>query len=854
MSAWVLEAPGKTGSARRLAWLEAEYARLGFECQYLEAVNSSLTRKIEGNGDGDDEPELPDEDDGGRSEEALSPEQIDLDDGEMADPKKSEELGKLQLRKPSIRSNGSRNSHNKGVNSQGLNKTSRVSYKPDADQLEPDLSHFESATSVGGGMEKARSMMTRMGTYANSAVMKGSALGKSRPAQAAIYAIAFAFVIFVLVATATHLRLWAGEPHGDDHGDAGHGDGHGDGHGAVADPHGADAGGHGDAHHRRLGGAAPALLRNIAFTLVGAGLIGYVVHILKQPLIIGYLLGGVLVGPICLGIVTGYTEIDEIAELGLLFLLFMMGMELDFHKLWRMDRVSLVAGFFQFPVCAGAMYFILAFLQEVFGLTLGSGRHPLVYVSLTCSVSSTMIVVKMLAEKFESDSPAGRLTQGILMCQDIWAVVLLAVQPTVNKPAAGPILKNFVMIVILFVASLCYAKFVMPPVLLTASKSVELMLVLALSWCFFICSAAVLPFVGLSMELAAIIAGCALATFPYSQDFNGKIKYIRDFFITLFFAGVGMQVPVPTLDIVLKALLVVGLVTVIRWVGIFVLILAVGGEPRLGALATINLSQIGEFAIVICSMGIFEGGGFGHVEQDTMTIVIWAFFIMAICNCYAIRNNQLIVRTIVSLFRRAVPARQASLENGEDQEDEADIFEEEGRDIVLLGFHRIAAMLIAEFQIRSPEILKRIHVIDINPQAMASLREKGIKCSWGDFASAKELKKCHKGECVVVISSIPDSLLQGVTNMKLLKVSRDVWPEAHFIATADNPYQAQNLYEAGADYVVRMAKLCAERLHELLTEHCSRAFGSGELQEIFEQYKHRDRDAKGKKGFLSLQV
>eukprot|EP00413_Alexandrium_margalefii_P004526 CAMPEP_0204521934 /NCGR_PEP_ID=MMETSP0661-20131031/6050_1 /ASSEMBLY_ACC=CAM_ASM_000606 /TAXON_ID=109239 /ORGANISM="Alexandrium margalefi, Strain AMGDE01CS-322" /LENGTH=238 /DNA_ID=CAMNT_0051527561 /DNA_START=27 /DNA_END=743 /DNA_ORIENTATION=- len=238
-----------------------------------------------------------------------------------------------------------------------------------------------------------------------------------------------------------------------------------------------------------------------------------------------------------------------------------------------------------------------------------------------------------------------------------------------------------------------------------------------------------------------------------------------------------------------------------------------------------------------------------------MTIVVWAFIILAVLNSCAIRYNQQIVRSMVSVMKRAVPAlrRAGSLDVAHEDEGE-EVFEEENRDIIFLGFHKVAALLIAEFQIRHPGILKRIHIIDINPGHMSGLREKGIKCSWGDFASAKELAGCHKGAVHVVISSIPDSLLQGVTNMKLLKVAKSVWPEMHFIATADNPFQAQGLYEAGADYVVRMAKLCAERLHELLTDHCTHAFGAGELTELFEQYKTRDKDAKSKKGFLSLKV
>merc|ERR1719188_2618617 len=112
------------------------------------------------------------------------------------------------------------------------------------------------------------------------------------------------------------------------------------------------------------------------------------------------------------------------------------------------------------------------------------------------------------------------------------------------------------MMVVLILVAVAYAKFVMPAVFVFASRSIELMLIISLAWCFFMCCLATLPFIGLSMELAALISGVALATFPYSAEFNGKIKYIRDFFITLFFVGLGMQIPLPSFSEIATALVI----------------------------------------------------------------------------------------------------------------------------------------------------------------------------------------------------------------------------------------------------------------------------------------------------------
>merc|ERR1719188_903749 len=145
------------------------------------------------------------------------------------------------------------------------------------------------------------------------------------------------------------------------------------------------------------------------------------------------------------------------------------------------------------------------------------------------------------------------------------------------------------MMVVLILVAVAYAKFVMPAVFLFASRSIELMLIIALAWCFFMCCLATLPFIGLSMELAALISGVALATFPYSAEFNGKIKYIRDFFITLFFVGLGMQIPLPSVSAIGKAALVAVVVLLVRWIGIFLVVNALGGGKRLASVSTINL-------------------------------------------------------------------------------------------------------------------------------------------------------------------------------------------------------------------------------------------------------------------------
>merc|ERR1719355_256477 len=134
---------------------------------------------------------------------------------------------------------------------------------------------------------------------------------------------------------------------------------------------------------------------------------------------------------------------------------------------------------------------------------------------------------------------------------------------------------------LLIVVAFSYSKYVLPAVFMKASSSPELMLILALAWCFFVCAVAILSFVGLSMELAALIAGVSMATFPYNAELNGKVKYIRDYFITLYFVALGMQIPTPTFEAIWHAIIVCGVVLTFRWLGIFTVAQCLGGGSRL---------------------------------------------------------------------------------------------------------------------------------------------------------------------------------------------------------------------------------------------------------------------------------
>jgi len=519
----------------------------------------------------------------------------------------------------------------------------------------------------------------------------------------------------------------------------------------------------------------------------------------------------------------------------------MIGLELDLHELFKMGKVVLVTGALQFPICA-FIHLGLFNLFNVMGLQFGAGVHAVLYCAFCTGISSTMIVVKLLSEKMETDTTAGRLTIGILIFQDIWAIVMLAIQPNMDDPQILGLLKTFGFMGFLIMVAFSYSKYVLPAVFMKASSSPELMLILALAWCFFVCAVAILSFVGLSMELAALIAGVSMATFPYNAELNGKVKYIRDYFITLYFVALGMQIPMPTGDTmwtIWTALVICIVVLSVRWIGIFSVSYMLGGGSRLAILATVNLSESSEFGLVLCSIGIKPENA--HIDQDTLTIIIWAFAILAISGSYFIGYNHTIHHFLIHKVARRLPCsrcRHAGMDSEGADVDDA----HEERDIIILGFHKIAAAMIAEFEHRCPMILWRLHVIDTKEHLREQLAKKNVTFSYGDITVADVLEHAHHGNADLVLLTMPESSLHaGVTNLRLLEVARQVWPKCHIIVIADSPKMIKELYNKGADYVVATKKLSAERIADMLTEHYSDGLAGGELRHHLEY--HRENEA-----------
>jgi Kef-type K+ transport system membrane component KefB len=530
------------------------------------------------------------------------------------------------------------------------------------------------------------------------------------------------------------------------------------------------------------------LLSSIGICVGFAALIAAVTWRFRQPLIIAYLATGVIIGPnIGLKFITNQESISTVAEIGLILLLFVIGLEIDIRKMAAGGAAVLLTGALQVPICV-ALGFGFFYL---FGVQNSPHNYALLYLAACMSLSSTLVVVKLLNDKFELDTLPGRITLGVLVIQDLWAVAMLAVQPNLLNPNLVPLLGSLWRGAILVVGGFALSKYVLPHMFRMVAKAPELVLVSALAWCFFLAGAASL--IGLSREMGALIAGVSLSTFPYNLDVVAKAVSIRDFFVTLFFVALGMQIQIPSLY-ALEIALAASVFVIVSRVVVVPILYTLRLGLRTSIIPAINLAQVSEFSIVIASLGVT----LGQIRQDILTIVIVTFAVTSVVSTYMINFSHPIQRLLTSIFKtlglKDLDAR---------GEQEAEVIHQP---VIFLGFFRDTSSILYEFEHEgtaeeSRAFVEKILVIDFNPAVLRELRRKNIKCVYGDIAHSDTLRHAGVEHAKLVVSSITDDVLRGTSNLRLMQIVHNHAPNALVVLTTEHIPQALQFYEEGADFV-----------------------------------------------------
>jgi len=547
-------------------------------------------------------------------------------------------------------------------------------------------------------------------------------------------------------------------------------------------------------------GASP-LVEKLGLCLLAAGLLSALFERLRVPTIAALLGAGVLLGPVGLGLIHDAADVETIANLGLTLLLFVIGLEVNPRTLLASGRTLLAAGALQVPLTVAAGTGALWLLLPVLSPNRASGYTAL-YLGLATGFSSTLLVVRFLQERRVLDTVSGRLAVGLLIFQDVWAIVVLALQPSFESPELTPIALTFAGIALLVGVAALGARYVLPRLFAYVAKTPELVVSVALAWCFGVglCGGnlghglALLGFhvpISVSMEMGALIAGMTIASYPYHHEVAAKVSNLRDFFVTLFFVALGMSIPVPNgADVVLLALLLSLLTFALRF-AVFFPIFYFSGLDRASSLdASAKLGQISEFCLVI----VYLGTKAGHIDDATSSIVVFAFVLTALGTPFMFRLAPQLERLVGPLLGR-LGFRAPSGDGARHSLDHLPV------QIVVLGFHRVAWAFLQDLGRRRPELLPATMVVDLNVRTHAAISEFGVRVLYGDAASAEVLRHAGVEGAALVICTIPDELLRGTSNAALVKTVRAVSPRAVLFACASRAADVEPLYAAGASYV-----------------------------------------------------
>jgi Kef-type K+ transport system membrane component KefB len=526
----------------------------------------------------------------------------------------------------------------------------------------------------------------------------------------------------------------------------------------------------------------------IALILLVSALAGLVAEKLRQPVVVAFVVVGVLVGPSVLGVVEPGTELELFAELGVALLLFVVGLKLDLHVVRTTGPVAIVAGSVQVAlVSAGGLALALA---------LGLDLVAALYVAIGLALSSTVIVVKLLSDRREIDDLHGRLAVGILIVQDlVVVVVMIAVAAAGEGDSLGGSLASVALQGAVLLATLgVLMRWVLTPLVHSLARNPDLLLLFAIAWAIGLAAAG--EGVGIGPEVGAFLAGFSLAATPYREAIASRLVTVRDFLLLFFFIDLGSRLqPGDALDQLALALVLSAFVLVAKPLVVVAVLGAMKYRSRVSLETGLALAQISEFSLILAALGL----RYGHVEDDTITLMTVVALITIAASSYLLLNSEAISRTLAPALERLErrPTGHAV--------DEA----EWSPDVVVLGLGRYGEGIVAGLRERRLEVLG----VDFDPVALSRWSQEGVEVLYGDAEDPELPGVLPLPESGWIVSTIrrTDANLALLHALALRGYTGRVAVAAHRRA------DVERLRRAGADRVLLPYSSAAKEVVELVS-------------------------------------
>lgn len=530
----------------------------------------------------------------------------------------------------------------------------------------------------------------------------------------------------------------------------------------------------------------PEFVFELGIIIVIAAALAVIVRKLKQPPIIAYIITGIVSGPLVLNLFQSNELVDLFATLGITFLLFIVGLSLNFKSLKNTSKTALTTGVSQVAI-TGLIGFLIS-------LALGFSYKPAFYIAAALAISSTVIVMNILSQRRETETLHGKISIGILIIQDFVAALIFIIIPFINKSFTS-IIEHIGIGIGLIAGVFLISYYLLPRIFNIAAKSQEVLFLVSIAWAIGV--AVLFNYLNFPIALGALIAGMSLSSSKFSFEISGKIKGLRGFFVIihLIFFGSLLAGPI-TWNMVGNSAIFSGIVLIGNPIIVMTIMRKFHHKKRTNFLTGISIAQLSELSLIIAFLGFAAGA----ITQEIFSLIILTALITITISTYGIKHGKQLYHKISHLLK--------PFDEKWEHHEKIKSKSTKKYDVILFGYNRIGFNLVKELSRAGKKFL----IIDFNPDAIKKLEDNNIPTIYGDASDPEFLNDLKIREAKSIVSTIPD-LEINLTIAKNIK-GKDIV----FIPTSHTIEDTNELYHAGADYVIMPHFLGGEHVAHLVTD------------------------------------
>ena len=547
---------------------------------------------------------------------------------------------------------------------------------------------------------------------------------------------------------------------------------------------------------------------DIGLIIFLATIISFIMRFLKQPLIVGYILCGIAVGPYFLNLAQSAEYIELFSKLGIAILLFIIGLNLKPNVIREVGKVSVITGLGQIVLTSIAGFLVMH--------SLGYSNIVSFYGAMALTFSSTIIILKLISDKGDLDKLYGKISTGFLLVQDIFATIVLlfiSIIGKLNSIEGSPFVFSLLLVlkgIVFFFGIYLISKYILPRISSFLASSQELLFLFSIAWGLGL--AGVFYLLGFSIEIGALAAGVALSSFKFSQEIASRMKPLRDFFILLFFVMLGSQMVFADIGmIIVPAIILSVFVLIIIPLIVIFLVDLLGYKDRTSFETGITVAQISEFSLILIALGL----SFGQLNREVVSLITLVGIITIPASTYFIIYSDKIYPRLKKFLHVIEFGKGNRIEKEEEKKE---------YDLIIFGYDRVGYDFVNTAQKMNHKYL----VVDFDPNSIKKLEKNNIPCCFGDAEDIIMLEEVGFIKAKAVVSTIPDFR----TNMKLVSYYRSHNPNGIIIVISNSIKDSQILYKKGASFVIMP--------HYLGAKHASRMIENYGLEsESFEKERNQ---------------